>query len=202
MAEASNYLREYETIYVLKPDLEDNKVIEVAERMRGVVEQGGGKSIKIHNWGKKKLAYEVDKVQKGVYIYHHYLGGPKLVAEYERVLKIMDEALIYQTSRLADGVDPTVRAAEPDVLTAPVRDSTKRDRDHEHEHDHDRGHDPDRGHAGGRGRGRDDRPRLAPDRGDGESLAAADDEHVRPPRGPAAEPDLSAAPEAAEKWEE
>ncbi|MBN2358119.1 MAG: 30S ribosomal protein S6 [Deltaproteobacteria bacterium] len=189
MAEVSNYLREYETIYVLKPDLEDSKVIEVAERMRGVVEQQGGKSIKIHNWGKKKLAYEVDKVQKGVYIYHHYLGGPRLVAEYERVLKIMDEALIYQTARLADAVDANSRAVEPDVLTAPVRDPGKRDRDHEH----------------------DDRPRAAVEHGEESPQAAAeapwqssqgDDDSPHPAPGAGEEPNASAAPEAAEKWEE
>jgi len=178
MAEASNYLREYETIYVLKPDLEDNKVIEVAERMRGVVEQGGGKSIKIHNWGKKKLAYEIDKVQKGVYIYHHYLGGPKLVAEYERVLKIMDEALIYQTSRLADAVDASTRAAEPDVLIAPVREPGKRDRDH------------------------DDRPRDM-DREDGDVLARdRDDDRHRGPRAGADDHATTGAPAAAAKWED
>jgi small subunit ribosomal protein S6 len=177
MAEASNYLREYETIYVLKPDLEDNKVIEVAERMRGVVEQGGGKSIKIHNWGKKKLAFEVDKVQKGIYIYHHYLGGPKLVAEYERVLKIMDEAVLYQTIKVA----ASTRAAEPDVLIAPVREPGKRDREHEHDHD--------------------DRPRDRSDRGDTDPLLAADDERPRHARG-ADVHDAPATPEAAEKWEE
>ena len=184
MAEASSYLREYETIYVLKPDLEDNKVIEVAERMRGVVEQQGGKSIKIHNWGKKKLAYEVDKVQKGIYIYHHYLGGPRLVSEYERVLKIMDEALIYQTARLADAVDANSCAVEPDVLTAPVREPGKRDRDHEHEHDH------------------DDHLRGAADHHYDDPLAAADDDRSRPMSPIDDEHHASAAPAIAEKWEE
>lgn len=129
MTVARTPIREYETIYVLKPELEDAKIVELEERLRGVVEQAGGKSIKIHNWGKKKLSFEKDKVQKGIYVHHLYLGAPTLVAEYERVLKYMDEALLYQTIRLTDDVDPETRPSEPDVLHLPVRDGGRRDRD-------------------------------------------------------------------------
>lgn len=121
-------LREYETIYVLKPDLEDTKIVEVAEKLRGVVESTGGKSLKIHNWGKKKLAFEVDKIQKGMYIRHHYLGQPQVVPQYERVLKLMDEALLYQTIKLATDVDPESCQAEEDILLPPVREPIRRER--------------------------------------------------------------------------
>jgi len=134
MAEAATPIREYETIYVLKPELEDSKIVEIEERMRGIVEESGGKSIKIHNWGKKKLSFEKDKVQKGIYIHHLYLARPTLVAEYERVLKFLDEALLYQTIKLADAVDPETRPVEQDVLNLPVRDVGKRDRDHDEHH--------------------------------------------------------------------
>ena len=53
MAEASTIYREYETITVLKPDIDDARIIEVAGRLRELVSEQGGKSIKFSNWGKK-----------------------------------------------------------------------------------------------------------------------------------------------------
>ena len=134
MAEANTPTREYETIYVLKPELDDAKIVEIEERLREVVLQGGGKSIKIHNWGKKKLSFEKEKVQKGIYVHHLYLGTPTVVSEYERVLKFLDDALLYQTIKLADAADPETRPEEPDVLHLPVRDGGRRDRDQEDRH--------------------------------------------------------------------
>lgn len=125
MAEATVIHREYETIFVLKPDIDDNRVVEVATRMRGVVEEAGGKSIKIQNWGKKKLAFEVQKVQKGIYLHHKFVGQPSLIKEYERVLKYLDDAILYQTIRVADQVDIDARVAEEDVLVAPARDARR-----------------------------------------------------------------------------
>lgn len=160
MVEAATEYREYETILVLKPDLEDTKVVEVVEKLRKLVEDRGGKSVKFHNWGKKKLAFEVQKQQKGVYVHHLYVAAPALVTEYERQLKILDETLLYQTIRVQDGVDIAARAVEQDVLTPPVREPTRRDRDDRmsmgHHRDDDRDHhradrdDDDNDHRGRR----------------------------------------------------
>lgn len=143
MPEVSTEFREYETIFVLKPDLEDAKVVEVTDKMRKLVTERGGKSIKFHNWGKKKLSFEVQKQQKGVYVHHQYVATPSLVADYERALKYLDETLLFQTIRLQDAVDIEARAVEQDVLTPPVREPSRRDRDdrmgmgHDRDDDHD-----------------------------------------------------------------
>ena len=50
-------LREYETIFLVRPDLADDLVDKIVERMRGIVHRDGGKVIKVENWGKKKTAY-------------------------------------------------------------------------------------------------------------------------------------------------
>ncbi|HEY5677115.1 MAG TPA: 30S ribosomal protein S6, partial [Myxococcales bacterium] len=59
--EAGVRLREYETIFLIRPDLADDLVDKIVERMRGIVHRDGGKVIKVENWGKKKTAYEVKK---------------------------------------------------------------------------------------------------------------------------------------------
>ena len=129
MAEASTNYREYETITVLKPDIDDARIIEVAGRLRELVSEQGGKSIKFSNWGKKKLTFEVDKIQKGIFIHHLYVAPPTAIKEYERSLKFLDDALLYQTVRLKDVAGVDAQQSEEDQLAMPVRDNGRRDRE-------------------------------------------------------------------------
>jgi small subunit ribosomal protein S6 len=108
-------LREYETIFLLRPDLAEDLVDKIVERMRGIVHREGGKVIKVENWGKKKVAYEVKKNLRAIFIRFVYLGTTKMVAEFERNLRMTDDVLKYQSVKLADDVDPASRQVEPDV---------------------------------------------------------------------------------------
>src|SRR5438132_1295998 len=73
-------LREYETIFLVRPDLAEDLVDKIVERMRGIVQRDGGKVIKVENWGKKKTAYEVKKHLRAIFIRFDYLGGTGAVA--------------------------------------------------------------------------------------------------------------------------
>ena len=108
-------LREYETIFLLRPDLADDLVDKVIERMRGIVHRDGGKVIKVENWGKKKTAYEVKKNSRAIFIRFLYLGGVKAVAEFERNLRMTDDVMKYQSVKIADDVEAATRAVEADV---------------------------------------------------------------------------------------
>ena len=119
------YVRLYETIYVLKPEMEDPAVLEVIEKMRALVAREGGKTIKISNWGKKKLAYEVKAANKGVYVHHVYVGAPKVAAEFDRNLRIMDQAILHQTVVLdklwaAHPIDLPAAAVDEQVRTLQI----------------------------------------------------------------------------------
>jgi hypothetical protein len=61
--------REYETIYILRPDSTTDVISQVNLKVRGVIEAGGGTLLKVDNWGKRKLAYEVKKQLKGIYLF-------------------------------------------------------------------------------------------------------------------------------------
>ena len=120
MSLSSAHMREYETIYVIKPDVEDAAAIAFITKMKGLVEREGGKHLKVTNWGRRKLAWERNKQQKGMFIHHHYLGKPGLVAEYERNLAIEETIMLRQTvllsaQALADAMQP-----EEDVLNPPI----------------------------------------------------------------------------------
>ena len=107
-------LREYETIFLIRPDLAQDLLEKVVERMRSVVHRDGGKVIKVVNMGKKKTAFEVKKHPRAIFVQFHYLGDSKQVAEFERNLRMTDDVLKYQSLKLAENIDPTARAVEAD----------------------------------------------------------------------------------------
>jgi small subunit ribosomal protein S6 len=127
MAEAQTGLaREYETIYLLKPDMPDDQVDEIKERLRGVVSREGGKVIRFTNQGKRKTAFAVAKNPKALFMHCLYLGKPGLVAEFERNLKMIDGVTKFQSVKLGEGIDLNSRQVEEDVKLAPAEEETAR----------------------------------------------------------------------------
>ena len=98
-------LRKYETLYILKHDSAPEATDAAREKVLGIITDGGGLVIREDVWGKKKLAFEVKKHSKGIYILTTYLGEPDLIAELERNLRIHAEVIRYLTVKLADKVD-------------------------------------------------------------------------------------------------
>ena len=104
--------REYETIYILRPDINNEAVSAVNTKVRGVIESGGGTLLKVDNWGKRRLAYEVKKQMKGMYLFFSYLGTAGLVEEVERNLRLTDSVIRTYSVRIAENVDPATRTSE------------------------------------------------------------------------------------------
>jgi small subunit ribosomal protein S6 len=105
-------VREYETIFILKPDVTNEVIGATNSKIRGVLEAGGGTLLKIENWGRRKLAYEVKKHLKGIYIFFRYLGNPGLVEEIERNLRLTDSVIRQYSVKIAENVDAATRTSE------------------------------------------------------------------------------------------
>ena len=105
--------REYETIYILRPEATSEQLQQVNGRIRDVIEQAQGKLLRVENWGKRKLAYEIEKHHKGIYLYWRYLAPPALVAEVERNLRLMDLVIRFLSVKIDADVNPDARP--PDV---------------------------------------------------------------------------------------
>src|SRR5688500_11418632 len=112
LADAPGTLREYETIYILRPDTPNDKVADINTKVRGIVEGMGGKVLAVDNWGKRKLSYEIQKELKGIYLFWKYLGNSDVVPEFERNMRMLDPVIRYMTVVTARSVDPGTRASD------------------------------------------------------------------------------------------
>ena len=99
-------MREYELTVVLHPDLEAD-LETTLKKVRGIVTDNGGKINKEDNWGKKRLAYRINKEDFRLYVYFDVELPAEAVAKVNATLNITDEALRF----LLVSVDPKARAA-------------------------------------------------------------------------------------------
>jgi small subunit ribosomal protein S6 len=126
--------REYETIYILKPDVDAESAEKVQSRVSEVIGRDAGKLVKVESWGRRKLAYPVQKNKKGVYMYVKYIGRGGLVAELERNLKLADAVLKFQTVKLDHDVDMEAVTVDPEEvklqkLDLPAEDEAEESRE-------------------------------------------------------------------------
>lgn len=105
-------LHEYETTLIIRPDLDDSATYGIVERMETVITENGGVLLLRDDWGKRKLAYPIDKQLKGHYVLLQFLAQADLVAELERRIRITDGVVRFLTVRVADAVDADARIAE------------------------------------------------------------------------------------------
>ncbi|WP_437764624.1 30S ribosomal protein S6 [Sorangium sp. So ce281] len=108
--------REYETIYILRPDIDADGAERIGSRLAEVVGRESGRLTKVETWGRRRLAYDIAKHRRGVYVYLKYLGGGKVVSEIERNLRLSDGVLKYQTVLVRNDVEVEgVTIADDDV---------------------------------------------------------------------------------------
>ncbi|MBN9167691.1 MAG: 30S ribosomal protein S6 [Myxococcales bacterium 68-20] len=108
--------KEYETIYILRSDVDADTADKVQGRVAEVVGRDNGKLVKVESWGRRKLAYPVGKQKKGVYIYVKYVGRGGLVQELERNLKLQDSVLKFQTVLTSAEVDVQSVTVDPEEI--------------------------------------------------------------------------------------
>ena len=113
-------MREYETIYVMRPELDDKAAKDFMLAKKDLVEKLGGKNLKVTALGRRKLAWECQKETRGIYVHHQFLGQPGIVKEFERALSIDDNILIRHSVLLNNSVDPELAKIEEDVLVPPI----------------------------------------------------------------------------------
>jgi small subunit ribosomal protein S6 len=83
-------LRDYEILYIVRPDLDEEHVSEAVATVTKLIENLGGSHQKTDVWGRRRLAYEVRHLREGHYVLTDFQIEPERVAEMEATLKISD----------------------------------------------------------------------------------------------------------------
>ena len=95
-------MREYEVMYIIKPGFEEDKYAEIIEKYNALIQANGGEILKVEPWGKRRLAYEIEKLREGYYVLLRIKGEPELPRELERNFKIADEIMRYLVVRVEE----------------------------------------------------------------------------------------------------
>jgi small subunit ribosomal protein S6 len=115
-ASVRRWAREYETIYILRPDVSNDAAEKIVDRAKDVIARLDGTLTKLDNWGKRKLAYPIQKNSRGIFVYLKYVGFNDLVAELERNLRLLDEVVRFQTVLLDEDIDPASVSVDPEEV--------------------------------------------------------------------------------------
>ena len=109
-------LREYETMFIMNPELGDDAVKDVIGRLKGVLEKKEAELLREEALGKKKLAFYVKKQPRGNFHMFHYLGQPGTVEELERNMKNLDQVMRFITIGNGDVKDVAAKKAEVEKM--------------------------------------------------------------------------------------
>jgi small subunit ribosomal protein S6 len=114
-------LREYEVLYIVRADLDDDKVQDIVKRVNTLIEKAGGSIERTNVWGKRKLAYEVKHQKEGSYILQDFEIAQDRIPELEAALKITEEVLRHLVVRKPEKPAPTPVAPPPaEVVIEPI----------------------------------------------------------------------------------
>ena len=86
-------MNKYELAVVLSAKLEDDERTAALEKVKGYITRFGGTVTDVDEWGKKKLAYEIQKMNEGFYYFIQFDAEPDVPAEVEADVRIMDNVL-------------------------------------------------------------------------------------------------------------
>lgn len=95
-------MRKYEVMYIIRPDLDEAKNREIVESFNTLIQNNGGEVLKVEPWGKRRLAYEINKIREGYYVLVHFNGPTTLPAELERNFRISDNILRYLVTNVTE----------------------------------------------------------------------------------------------------
>ncbi|HEY6223878.1 MAG TPA: 30S ribosomal protein S6 [Gemmatimonadales bacterium] len=114
-------MRDYEVLYIVRADFDDEKVQDAVKRVNTLIERSGGAAERTNLWGKRKLAYEVKHQKEGAYVLQDFQLEPERVPELEAGLKITEEVLRHLIVRKPEKAAPPAVAPPPaEVAPEPV----------------------------------------------------------------------------------
>jgi small subunit ribosomal protein S6 len=97
-----NILRSYQSVLIVKPDLDEAQVDQVLEKITEFLSKNNGSIVKVEKWGKKRLAYRINKSRFGYYLNIYHTCESIGVSALESSYKLYDLVLKFLVIRMAD----------------------------------------------------------------------------------------------------
>jgi small subunit ribosomal protein S6 len=85
--------RTYELVYIVSPEATEEQVTAIHTQVEQTAQKLGGTLVKTDNWGRRKLAYEIQHHKEGTYVLEVLEGGGELMKELDRRLKVVDQVI-------------------------------------------------------------------------------------------------------------
>lgn len=95
-------MKAYELLFFVDPNLDPETRLAVMKRIDNTIAEGNGKVDNVDEWGKRKLAYEIDNLTEGDYTLINFHADPASIAELDRVLRITDAVIRHMIVRRDD----------------------------------------------------------------------------------------------------
>ena len=95
-------MRKYELVYIISPELDEEKMGAIIEKFNTVITDNDGEVLKTDKWGRRKLAYEIKKKTEGVYVLVNYQGETIVTDELDRLLKINEGILKHMIIKIEE----------------------------------------------------------------------------------------------------
>ncbi|UCF78947.1 MAG: 30S ribosomal protein S6 [Candidatus Eiseniibacteriota bacterium] len=113
-------MREYETVFIVDPGCDETEVDREVDTVRGVITEGSGEVVEVQVWGKRRLAYEINKKKEGTYAFVRFKCGPAVLQELNRRFKLNELVLRHLTVLSQEGAqeEEDSESAGPDELSA------------------------------------------------------------------------------------
>lgn len=118
----------YEKVMILDSNLDDSVAEETVTKIKDVIIKQGGEIFNTENWGRRKLAYELNKHQKGNYFLLHFKAPPTTILELEKVCKVIDSIIKFMIVRYVkkaqiEAILPKPKTDDKVSDTAPVQEA-------------------------------------------------------------------------------
>ncbi|MCP3026976.1 30S ribosomal protein S6 [Halobacillus sp. A5] len=86
-------MRNYEIMYIIRPDIEEEAKSSVVERFSGILTDNGAELEEVKEVGKRRLAYEINDYRDGIYVTVNFKGDRDAINEFDRQAKFSDDVI-------------------------------------------------------------------------------------------------------------
>lgn len=86
-------MKKYEIMYIIRPNIDDEGRKAVVERFNNILTENGAEITNVKEWGKRRLAYEINDFRDGYYMIVNVVSQPKAVQEFDRLAKISEDII-------------------------------------------------------------------------------------------------------------